>query len=487
MEFDEQKKSLNKRNKTLGSIVKVTISNVLKLLAGVLVGFLLPKIIGITDYGFYKTFTLYATYIGLAVLGISDGIYLKFGGKSYEELNNGSFHMYTIILFLLQVFLSIVIAIVALFFLQDNYRIIFVALAVYVVTNNMTVYYQMISQITCRFNEFSMRTTIQSFITSGIVFVLWLVNKYTEVEIKYWHYLILYLTMFLFLMSWYMVTYKDITFKKVKFSKDVFLQIFRFIKIGFPLMISNLCSTLILTIDRQFVNILFNTDIYAVYAFAYNMLSLITTATSAIATVLYPIFKRSTLNELRNKYGIFISLVLMFVFVCLLVYFPLCWFVNAYLPQYSESLAIFRVILPGLAFSAPITIVMHNYYKIEGNNVAFFVKSLIVLALSFIADLIVYYLVGTTLSISIVSIIVMFVWFLIIDLGIKNVGLKERAKNYLFVILSTGCFYLITMIGINWLGLVIQLVVTCALCFFFYFKDVRLFFATVSKKRGERL
>ena len=50
-------------------------------------------------------------------------------------------------------------------------------------------------------------------------------------------------------------------------------------------------SSFILTIDRQFVSVLFDIETYASYAFAYNLLSLITTVISAISTVLYPTIK----------------------------------------------------------------------------------------------------------------------------------------------------------------------------------------------------
>ena len=66
--------------------MKVTTSNIIKLFAGVVVGFILPKIIGVSDYGYHKTFTLYATYVSLLSFGIVDGIYLKYGGKNYSDL-----------------------------------------------------------------------------------------------------------------------------------------------------------------------------------------------------------------------------------------------------------------------------------------------------------------------------------------------------------------------------------------------------------------
>lgn len=77
----------NSKNKVLNDILKVAASNIIVLFSGVLVGFLLPKIIGITDYGYYKTYTLYATYVGMFHFGISDGIYLKYGGKDYSQLD----------------------------------------------------------------------------------------------------------------------------------------------------------------------------------------------------------------------------------------------------------------------------------------------------------------------------------------------------------------------------------------------------------------
>ena len=150
---------------------------------------------------------------------------------------------------------------------------------------------------------------------------------------------------------------------------------FILLKIGFPLLFANLCATLILTLDRQFVNILFDTSTYAVYAFAYNMLSLVTVATSAIATVLYPTLKRSTKESMVENYPRLIALMLLLVFAANAVYFPLCWFVKWFLPKYNDSLVIFRIIFPGLAISSAVTVVMHNYYKVLGKIYVIFLRA----------------------------------------------------------------------------------------------------------------
>ena len=69
-----------KTQSTLKNIFQVMMSNCSTILSGVFIGLLIPKIISVEGYGFYKTFTLYMTYVGIFHLGIADGIVLKYGG-----------------------------------------------------------------------------------------------------------------------------------------------------------------------------------------------------------------------------------------------------------------------------------------------------------------------------------------------------------------------------------------------------------------------
>lgn len=459
----------------LKNILKVSISNVLKMLAGILVGFLLPKIIGVTDYGFYKTFTLYAGYVGILHFGLSDGIYLKYGNKNFDELDRDSFSFYTSFFILLELFVSAIACVIALFALQGDLKFIFICLAAYIFFNNLTCYYQMISQITVRFKELSFRNLIQSLITSASILILWVCFRYCNIEVNYRIYTIIHVLIIAILSIWYVFTYRKISKPNLAFTKHRCQELLEFIKIGFPLMVANLSSMLILSIDRQFVNILFPTDAYAVYAFAYNMLALITTALSAISTVLYPLMKRMDEDSLKHNYSLFVETILVIVFICLLVYFPLCWFVRWFLPKYSDSLIIFRIILPGLAISSAITIIMHNYYKTFGKNFQFFIKSLIVLVLSGIANYLAYYFFQTTISISIVSIIVMVIWYILVEEYFVRNFQAKWFKNLVYLLLMAGGFYLITMINTWWLSMIVYFVLLISITYLFYFKDINLF------------
>lgn len=103
-------------NSTLKNIVKVSLSNLCIVISGVFVGFLIPKVLGVEEYGYYKIFTLYATYIGIFSFGISEGVYLKYSGIEYSRLNKQKIRCFTKLIFYIQIAVLAVIILFSLFF-----------------------------------------------------------------------------------------------------------------------------------------------------------------------------------------------------------------------------------------------------------------------------------------------------------------------------------------------------------------------------------
>ena len=473
------------RHKTIKSIVKVAISNIISLLSGVFVGFVLPRIIGVTDYGYYKTFSLYISYIGMLHFGIEDGIYLFYGGKDFSELDEGKFRFYSLFLIILEGLIALILGGVSCIWLSGDIRFIFIFVAIYIFTTNIANYYQFISQITERFTELTIVGIIRSLLTIMSVVILWLFNRYGLFAINYKIYIFCVVIISGFILVAYVIIYRRLTFGRHIPWKEGLKDVKYFIKIGLPLMVANLCSLLILTIDRQFVSVLFDKDTYAVYAFAYNMLSLVTTATSAVSVVLFPVIKRFDIETLSKNYSKMITVIIAFVAACLLVYFPLCLFINWFLPKYSGSLIIFRIILPGLVGTSAVTIIMHNYYKALGANLRFFILSLIILALAVVADVAVYLIFKNTLSISIISIFVILVWYIIAEFYFIKKHNVHWLKNFLFMLCCMGAFYGITQIPNYYIGFAAYLVAFALLLTLFYFKEISSYFKNRKANKAE--
>lgn len=466
--------------KTVNHIFEVALSNVVSIISGVLIGLLLPKVISLDDYGLYKTFTLYLTYVGFFSLGIIDGIVLEYGGHDLESLNKKLFRAYWKWYEVIHVSFCIILLLVSVLCIKGEYKFIFCMISINMIANNFTGYYQQLSQITQRFNEYSLRKVIQSVSNILIVVVLYILSHNGK-TVTYRPYVLLSVALNVILAIWYIFTYRELVLGERLRLKETAPQIVHLMNIGFPLLFANLCSTLILTIDRQFVNFLFDNTTYAVYAFAYNLLSLVTVATSAIAVVIYPILKRSNEDKLKEYYPLLNEVILLFIFLALAGYFPLTAFIDVYLPKYSDSLPIFRIIFPGIAVSTSITVIMHNYYKTIGKNLVYFKKSIIVLVISALANALAYMTFQSTYAISIASIITMIIWYVFVEQFFVKLYKVNRKRNLLYLLLMMVIFYLVTSVE-NWiLGLGVYIVCYIAIAVIFYGKTKNQIISIIKK------
>ena len=473
MENNEEAISQVDKKKFVRNVGVVLFSNILSVIAGVLVGFIIPKIMGVEDHGYYKAFTLYASYIGMFHFGFIDGIHLRFAGKKYNELDKEKFRAYSRFLIILQLFVSIIFTGIAMFFVGNEYSIIFLLIAIDVLAVNISTYFEFISQVTMRFKQLSLRNTIKSASTIVSVIILFLLNRYCKIKIVYYIYVMVVVIINYTLALWYLISYRDIVFGRAEKIKNVKSDIFSFFKIGIPLLLSNLVVQFIFLVDQQAVNIGFENEIYSKYAFAYNMISLITIATGAISTVLYPTLKSISKETIKEKYGKINSLLLVLVALSLLVYFPLVPFINTFLSDYSDSLRTFSIILPGVMISSSISVIKYNCYKTFDHIKEYFIISLFVLVLAIVADVSMYYIFKTTDSISIVSIIVLLVWYVTEEVVFyKKYGTKW-VKNALFMVTCITIFYLSQLFNNVIIGAVVYFAAVCIAIFCYYFLEIR--------------
>ena len=467
---DEYKKDTAIKSKFLKNVIIVLISNVISILSGVLVGFLIPKILGVSEYGYYKTFTLYSSYIGIFHFGFIDGIYLKFAGKNYDELDKKQFNTYTKFLFLMELGVSLITVAVSLFFIGTQYFLLLFFVSLNVLATNVTTYYEFISQVTMKFKRTTIRNIIRCSLNILSVIVLFLLYKFGGVTIYNTVYVMIFLAINYLLAIWYIITYKDITFGQSNSFKEEKMNILGFFRVGVPLLLANLIGQLVFVADQQIVNIAFENDVYSTYAFAYNMISLITVATSAIAVVLYPTLRNMNKDSITTNYSRINSLLLVFVSICLVAYFPLDLIVRWFLPKYINSLDTFKIILPGVLISSSISVIKYNCYKTFNKIINYFVKSLIVLIISVAANIAVYFIFGTTTAISMVSIAVLIGWYIVVEMYFVREYKVKWFMNFTFMILIIGGFYASVYIPNIYIAGVSYLLYAVALSIIFYNK-----------------
>lgn len=62
-------------------------SNIIAIAISTLVTLVVPKLIGVEEYGYWQLYLFYSSYIGFLQFGWNDGIYLRYGGFEYNKLD----------------------------------------------------------------------------------------------------------------------------------------------------------------------------------------------------------------------------------------------------------------------------------------------------------------------------------------------------------------------------------------------------------------
>ena len=122
-------------------MIDVFFANAFSLLLGLVTGFIMPKMLSVDSYAGIKTYQLYVSYIGFLHLGFVDGIYLKFGGYEYSDLDKKQLQKPYVTLILFQT----VVAVCVIFggmILKDDALIFF---AFSIIPLNMLNFYKNIS------------------------------------------------------------------------------------------------------------------------------------------------------------------------------------------------------------------------------------------------------------------------------------------------------------------------------------------------------
>ena len=190
-------------------------------------------------------------------------------------------------------------------------------------------------------------------------------------------------------------------FKKYDSKKD-FINI---IKIGLPVTIAYQVANITLNLDNQFVSLLFSTQKFAQYSFAYNLISIIIPIALAVSTVLFPYLNSKKREEVLSTYSNSISYMLVIVYFMLISFYIIEAIVHGFLPKYVQSLKYFRILLPGVAITACVSSIVFNYYNATRDIGLYLKNGCISLVLSFIVDLVIYEIFRSVTSMAVASLL----------------------------------------------------------------------------------
>ena len=334
-------------------------SNLLSLLVSTLVILILPKLIGVEEYGYWQLYLFYTSYVGFAHLGWIDGIYLKYGGEEYERLDKQKFFSQFIAYSLFQTIIAILI-----FFVGNsidvgtNKEFIFNMLSLTLLATNLRFFVIYLLQTTNLIKE-----SARIMILDRVLYICLLLGLIAGGIYSYKLMIVVDVIGRFISLFYGIYLCRDIIVHKLTFFKFDILEVVDNIKVGSNLMLSNVASMLVIGTVRLGIEKRWDVATFGKISLTLSISNLIMTFINAVGIVIFPMLRRTEKSVLPELYVKIRTLLMPVLLGFLLLFFPLRTVLMIWLPKYADSLLYMALIFPISVFEGKMALLINTYLK----------------------------------------------------------------------------------------------------------------------------
>lgn len=334
-------------------------SNLISLIISTLVVLIVPKLIGIEEYGYWQLYIFYTSYVGFLHFGWNDGIYLRFGGEEYKNLDKRLFYSQFIELLGSQLIIAILIWLGSFVLVGDINRgfiLQMVAIAMVLVNTRLMFFY--ILQATNRIKEFARLTMLDR-----IVYIL-LIVTFLLFGVRDFKLMIIadlvgkFISLFFAALSC-----KDIVFRSINTFYFTLSESIINISVGIKLMFANIASMLIVGIIRFGIERAWDVAIFGKVSLTLSISNMMMIFINAVGIIMFPILRRTNQDRLANIYSTMRDFLMVILLGFLIIYYPLKTVMAAWLPQYAESLLYMSLVFPMFIYEGKMALLINTYLK----------------------------------------------------------------------------------------------------------------------------
>ena len=348
--------------------VKKIISNLLTafmaqgvtFLVSLVMSLLVPKVLGIASYGYWQLFVFYISYSGFFQLGLNDGVYLIKGGQNRSEIDKKAINSQFAVAVTLQIAISFFFAICVLLNNVGYERnFVLFSFSVYTILVNVSAFLGYLFQAMNETKLFSISSMLERlvFVVPMLIMVFFKISDFRPFIVFY----IIARFCSLLYCCWKARDFFSSGFYSA--TQSVKLA-FTSIKVGFGLMLANVAGMFILGIARFLVDNAWGIEAFGKVSFSLSIVNFFISFVSQASMVLFPALRQGNDSERRSFYRLMRDLMeIAFPFIYIF-YFPVSSILSLWLPQYSESMHYFALLLPICVFNTKMDLCCTTYFKV---------------------------------------------------------------------------------------------------------------------------
>lgn len=332
------------------------LSNLLNVFVSALIVLIIPKFIGVYEYGMWQIFTFYASYVGVLHLGWADGLFLRRGGQELSEMNSSQIRSEMVLFFLFNLLIGLVVILVSIFSTQE-YQFIIVALGAAIIITNFRIWITMLLQATGQFKKFSINLSAQSLIYIILIFTALFLN------IRDYKFMII-----AFLLSQVITSLTGIYQIKEYISgspwdfKGAMFEAKMNISVGSKLMVANFTALLILGVIRFGIQQKWSVATFGKISLVLTIANLMMVFINAISLVLFPTLRRTPQN-IKAVYQGVRNVLMPLLFCMMIIYFPIKLLIPIWLPKYAAAIRFSAVLMPMMVYQGKFEILSNTFMK----------------------------------------------------------------------------------------------------------------------------
>jgi O-antigen/teichoic acid export membrane protein len=334
-------------------------SNLISLIVSTLVVLIIPKLIGIEEYGYWQLYIFYSSYVGFLHFGWNDGIYLRFGGEEYKNLDKRLFYSQFIELLASQIFIGVLLWVVSIILVGDMNRgfiLQMVAIAMILVNTRLMFFY--ILQATNRIKEFA-RLTILDRLVYILLIIIFLLLGIRDFKLMIIADLIGKAISFIFAIF----ACKDLVFNKMNTFYLTISEAIVNISVGIKLMFANIASMLIIGIVRFGIERAWDVSTFGKVSLTLSISKMVMIFINAVGIIMFPILRRTSKEKIAGIYSTLRDFLMVLLLAVLILYYPLKTVMAVWLPQYAESLLYMSLVFPMFIYEGKMALLINTYLK----------------------------------------------------------------------------------------------------------------------------
>lgn len=334
-------------------------AQVVSLAASLLITFFAPALIGRQQFAYWQLFLTYVTYVNVTRLGVNDGLYLRLGGKRYEDLDFALLSHERQIYICYQIIVALIFAGLIFFSsISSDRKFVLLACAVCIVVVNANGYLIYILQAVNLTSIYSTSVVLQN-LTWFIAIAIICFGQILSYKVI----IVMYVCGHLCASIYLMYHAKEIVKHKYVKLRHVLNDIKENIKCGIKLMIAIYAGSLIVSSVRMIVDASWGVEVFGVFSFSLTLSNVFLTFISQVSIVVFPALRRVPEKGQKKVYMMMRNALSLILPLVMVGYLPIVLIVHKFLPQYIDSLAFLPVFLPICTFDGKMQMLCSSFFK----------------------------------------------------------------------------------------------------------------------------